>query len=176
MRPSPTIASFLLLLLSYRTLGTSDASDVEPNTECLATDEEYSTFVCLAGESLRISCEDAEVSDCPQWAARGECKQNPQYMLVHCRKSCGSCISLHPGDVPQIAPDAKTRHQVLQRLYETQEYLHHEADRSVDILHKCLNKHSECTHWWASGECNTNAAFMKKECGPACQTCDSIVP
>jgi prolyl 4-hydroxylase len=34
---------------------------------------------------------------CPRWAARGECYQNPKYMvgtqdtLGFCRKSCGLC-------------------------------------------------------------------------------------
>jgi ShK domain-like len=170
---------YLVLLLAVPSRGAASAVptnwDLEPKTECLATDEDYSNFVCLGGDSLRIPCIDAE-DQCPQWAAQGECNKNPKYMLVHCRKSCASCISLHAGDVPQIAPDPKTRQKVLQRLYETQEYLHHEADRNVDTLRKCHNKHSECTFWWAHGECTSNPAFMETECGPACQTCDKIVP
>ncbi|KAG7346743.1 ShK domain-like protein [Nitzschia inconspicua] len=179
MTLSRTFVHCLVLLFTVPTGGmtfpsASAKGDIEPKTECLATDEDYSTFVCLPGEPLRIPCED-EDGQCPEWAARGECSQNPAYMLPHCRKSCASCISLHPGDVPQIAPDQKTRHLVLRRLYETQEYLHFEADRNVETLRKCLNKHSECTHWWANGECSSNAAFMEAECSPACQTCDKIV-
>ncbi|RWV89625.1 hypothetical protein GW17_00048220 [Ensete ventricosum] len=41
-------------------------------------------------------CTD-EDANCPQWAAKGECKRNPVYMLGtpdyygSCRKSCGAC-------------------------------------------------------------------------------------
>ena len=27
--------------------------------------------------------------NCPYWASRGECKKNPRYMLLNCKKSCG---------------------------------------------------------------------------------------
>ncbi|KAL9669094.1 hypothetical protein QQ045_006635 [Rhodiola kirilowii] len=33
---------------------------------------------------------------CPQWAAQGECENNPKYMVGvngHCKKSCGVCAS-----------------------------------------------------------------------------------
>jgi hypothetical protein len=165
----------LIILFAVLTREASAVTNVDPKTECLATDEDNTAFACLAGESLRIPCADAD-ERCPDWANQGECTKNPQYMLVHCRKSCTSCISLHGSDVAQIAPNERTRPQVLKRLYETQEYLHNEAERNVDTLRTCFNKHSECTHWWADGECSTNPAFMETECGPACQTCDKIVP
>ena len=28
---------------------------------------------------------------CPYWAGIGECEANPNYMLVHCKLSCGVC-------------------------------------------------------------------------------------
>lgn len=42
----------------------------------------------------KIECKD-DVSDCPMWASwsSNECKTNAGYMLVHCRKSCGSCTA-----------------------------------------------------------------------------------
>jgi hypothetical protein len=168
--------SVVLFAIPTQGTRTTIGTNLDPKTECLATDEDYTTFVCLTGESLRIPCDDAD-QRCPDWAKQGECTINPQYMLVHCRKSCTSCISLHgSSDIPQIAPNERTRPQVLQRLYETQEYLYYEAERNVDTLRKCFNKHSECTYWWANGECASNPAFMETECGPACQTCDRIVP
>jgi hypothetical protein len=96
-------------------------------------------------------------------------------MLLECRKSCGSCIPLHGGDIPQIAPSVNSRKRILNRLYETQEYLHREAGRTVETLKYCVNKHPECTHWWSSGECSTNSGFMHTECSPACQTCHKLV-
>ncbi|KIZ02233.1 hypothetical protein MNEG_5728 [Monoraphidium neglectum] len=35
-------------------------------------------------------CVDAN-EDCGAWAKSGECKNNPGYMLVSCRKACGAC-------------------------------------------------------------------------------------
>jgi hypothetical protein len=89
--------------------------------------------------------------------------KNPQYMKVQCRKSCHSCVSLHHGDVPQIAPDEQSKLRVLQRLYETQEYLHREAEGNVEILHRCFNKHEECTYWFLRGECEINPG-MTADC------------
>lgn len=140
-------------------------------TECLATNEDLTTFHCLPGEPLRIPCIDAEVVQCPQWAKIGECNKNPQYMLIHCRKSCETCIELNHGGVLQIAPVEETRRQVLQRLVETQEYQHWQAERSVDLLKTCVNGHELCTHWSLSGECEANAPYMDRECPAACRTC-----
>ena len=141
--------------------------------ECLATTPEFRSFHCMASESLRVPCIDDD-GRCKIWAGTGECQKNAQYMLVHCRKSCSSCIPLHPGEEPQIASSESTRSEVLKRLYETQEYLHKQADRNVETLKRCVNKHSECTHWWSIGECDTNSQFMHTECSPACQTCQKM--
>jgi hypothetical protein len=143
------------------------------NTECLASDEDLTSFHCLPMEPLRIACIDTE-EDCSEWAKKGECPKNPQFMLINCRKSCDSCISLHHGDTLQIAPDDKTRRQVLKKLVETQEYQHKEAERAVKTLKTCVNKHEMCTQWSLQGECESNASFMQQECAPACRTCDKL--
>lgn len=140
-------------------------------TECLASNEDLSTFHCLPVQPLRIPCVDTEVQRCPEWAGMGECSKNPQYMLIHCRKSCHSCIGLHHGDVLQIAPSEELRSQVLQRLVETQEYQHKLAEHSVETLKTCINKHELCTHWSIVGECQANPHYMQRECPAACQTC-----
>jgi len=36
------------------------------------------------------SCKD-DNANCPYWAQRGECRNNPGYMLAHCKKSCNNC-------------------------------------------------------------------------------------
>eukprot|EP00873_Tetraselmis_striata_P017154 jgi/Tetstr1/437418/TSEL_026100.t1 len=36
------------------------------------------------------SCAD-DNGDCDAWAARGECRANPGFMLEHCRRACGAC-------------------------------------------------------------------------------------
>jgi hypothetical protein len=167
--------------------GSIDKNKLIVKTECLATDEDYRSFHCLGApeESIRVPCID-ENEDCLNWANKGECQKNQQFMLVDCRKSCKSCIDLHggsnaavldsdDGDVQQIAIKEETRQKILKRLYETQEYLHREAKRNIQTMKRCVNKHSECTHWWSVGECKTNPGFMHAECSPACQTCHKIV-
>jgi hypothetical protein len=54
---------------------------------------------------------------------------------------------------------------------ETQEYQHTEAERTVETLKTCLNKHELCTHWSLQGECESNASWMQQECAPACRVC-----
>lgn len=167
----------LVLVLTYHCIFAKIADGAElptRTTECLATDEEMTSFQCLPSEALRVPCLDTD-ERCPEWARQGECRNNAQFMLVQCRKSCSSCIELHAGGISQIAPHEDTRPAVLRRLYETQQYLHENAERNVQTLQRCLNKHELCTHWWSIGECLSNPGFMSQECSPACQTCETIV-
>eukprot|EP00536_Pseudo-nitzschia_multiseries_P015725 jgi/Psemu1/312388/fgenesh1_kg.940_\ len=146
------VGSALCLL---QLLATASSMEEEVKMECLPTTTEFDSFHCVSSkESLRVTCSDGD-ERCEDWARQGECQSNPQYMLVDCRKSCKSCISLHPGDEPQVAYP-KTRS---------------DAKDNVENLKRCTNKHSECTHWWAVGECDKNPQFMKTECSAACQTC-----
>lgn len=39
---------------------------------------------------VKTDCIDRN-SRCAEWADRGECQKNPNYMLVWCRKSCRQC-------------------------------------------------------------------------------------
>jgi hypothetical protein len=142
---------------------------------CIASDDDFSHFHCnIISEKPRVDCIDQN-PQCSDWSKQGECSSNPQFMLTECRFSCGSCLDSHTSGVQQIAPDATTRPQVLQKLVETQEYLHTKAKHSVQSLTKCLNKHSLCTHWSVMGECKTNEVFMQAECAPACQTCEKVL-
>lgn len=63
--------------------------------ECLpvghANGSSATDFHCVSSKELAIPCED-EDSECRSWADRGECRQNPQYMLYNCRKSCETCV------------------------------------------------------------------------------------
>lgn len=44
----------------------------------------------IASLPLSTACND-NYTDCPKWAADGECTINPEYMLYNCAKSCQSC-------------------------------------------------------------------------------------
>ena len=54
-------------------------------------------YVTLIGSE--VQCIDENADDCDYWAETGECTENPEYMLNHCKKSCtgfrcsdGGCI------------------------------------------------------------------------------------
>lgn len=143
-------------------------------TECLAVDEELSSFHCLSVRDADrlVPCIDTKEDECPNWAAQGECTKNPQFMLLQCRKSCNSCIDLQQqGGVVQVAPHRENRSSILEHLVETQVYQHDLAHQSVEYLTTCVNKHELCTHWSLEGECKANPHFMYTECPAACRTC-----
>ena len=37
---------------------------------------------------------------------------------------------------------------------------------------KCRNNHVECSQWALGTGCDDNPEYMKRECGPACRSCD----
>jgi hypothetical protein len=172
----PIMLAFHCLLILLLCVSLSLAQK-EYKTECLPSNEDYSSFYCLPyhSEGSRIKCLDSD-TQCENWAKSGECNKNAQFMLIHCRKSCDSCVDLHHGSVLQIAPagdaDEKMRKEILQMLVETQQYIHTKADQSVTALTKCVNKDSSCTYWSLKGECHSNAQFMNRECAAACKTCE----
>mmetsp|Transcript_15434 Transcript_15434/g.31680 ORF Transcript_15434/g.31680 Transcript_15434/m.31680 type:complete len:173 (+) Transcript_15434:196-714(+) len=171
MRFSSVALSFARLLTLKHMFGIVGASSEDVKIECLPTTEDLDSFRCMAASSKKVPCIDADAR-CEGWSKKGECKNNPQYMQVHCRKSCSSCISLHSGDVLQIAPNMQ-HDRILERLYDTQNYLHRLAQRNVQSLQRCVNRNSHCTFWWAVGHCENEEHnfFLSKECPLACQTC-----
>jgi len=51
-----------------------------------------------AGGTAAAVCEDA-LPSCKAWAAKGECQQNPVYLLVNCKLSCSVCSAENPADL-----------------------------------------------------------------------------
>merc|ERR1712050_164749 len=50
-------------------------------------------------------CKDLDdPSNCKTWANMGECKKNPNYMLVKCKKSCGKCPTTTGSEKPCYTP------------------------------------------------------------------------
>ena len=186
----PLIVLFQILGWSSSASGDSVLNNSNNNrrravqqSECIPINDDYRSFYCVSSppqeeeELLRVQCLD-EDKRCSDWANRGECGRNPQFMLTGCRKSCKSCIDLHghtSNSIPQIA-DAQTRREVLKRLFETQKYMHLQAKRNIETIQRCVNKHAECTHWYILGECSANPTFMDTECPVSCMTCNKVVP
>ena len=68
----------------------SETDDKTKNeSETAATDNKKQTAVT---ESDASSCKDNH-EKCAFWAEYGECKNNPNYMLTNCRKSCKKCLN-----------------------------------------------------------------------------------
>jgi ShK domain-like len=159
---------FSSAIIALWTIG-SPLTFVDAVSECVATGVEMTSFQCFASAKADLKCEDTD-NRCPQWAGNGECKSNPQYMLLWCRKSCESCISGHAGEV-QVAPDPKTRDRVIQLIKDTQQYLKEQSEFKAKILRTCRNENQMCAYFAILGECTKNQAYMHDKCAAACKTC-----
>ena len=137
-------------------------------SECLALNEEFSKFHCYTSPH-KIKCEDTD-KRCVDWGKRGECKSNPQYMLIYCPKSCEACISGHAG-TPQRVRKEKDITKVVAQMEATRLHLKETAEFKAKILRTCTNNHALCSDWAANGECDKNPKFMHQSCKPACQIC-----
>ena len=51
-------------------------------------------ILCTIPHSIRAGCSDKH-PECKEWAASGECRANPDWMLVNCQESCGLCGELN---------------------------------------------------------------------------------
>ena len=43
-----------------------------------------------------------------------------------------------------------------------------------ELKELCRNEHEHCTVWALSGECEVNPTYMKRNCAPACFSCDYL--
>lgn len=50
----------------------------------------YGQENCFQDEQDAAACEDSD-KFCIDWAQEGQCKSNASWMLINCRKACGSC-------------------------------------------------------------------------------------
>ena len=145
------------------------------------------------GEGVKITklvCEDNN-EQCSELADAGECKTNPSYMNLNCRKSCELCagqervnpklrlMELSQGsdmgaeqdfvdkDWPKVSAE-----QTSEAIKKAREYLANDT-KNIDseIMKLCRNQHSQCTIWALYGECDKNPGMMKKSCAPACHSC-----
>lgn len=124
--------------------------------------------------------------NCDFWASKGECVNNPNYMLKGCRKACNSCAGgrLRSNDKAQLdekdrilkeveafgveqtvdgSESPKTMLVVRQTVDYMKNYIHAENPThrlSADIISACTNNEKLCAFWAAIGECENNAGFM----------------
>jgi len=98
-------------------------------------------------------CEDNN-KRCQEWADRGECKINPNYMLKWCRLSCKVCTG---STGTTSAPVPVTTSVPVSTLPST--------DPS------CTNNHDRCQEWADRGECKKNPRYMLRMCKKSCKVC-----
>lgn len=63
--------------------------------ECVCTLQPFmhrrtTTVICLCAVADCIDL-GGHTGRCEEWAAAGECRTNPGYMVPNCRRSCGAC-------------------------------------------------------------------------------------
>lgn len=85
-------------------------------------------------------CVDKNES-CKYWASKGECKNNPNYMLVNCKKSCKKCGGGGGGGG---------------------------GDENKG---DCVDKNESCNYWASNGECQNNPDYMLVNCKKSCKNC-----
>ncbi|KAL9178578.1 hypothetical protein ACHAXT_001916 [Thalassiosira profunda] len=145
-------------------------------------------------------CIDFDEDQCKEFAAKGQCDENPGFMEYECSVSCGTCEKFDAayealregsGDGPctDKYPECKGWAGMGECSFNPG-FMQVECERSCmlcyedtnqfgntpennRINYKCRNTHAECS-FWAVDECDEddpNAEWMVTNCGPACRTC-----
>lgn len=166
-------SSFLLVAASTADSDVCKAND--PREECLADD---TIAAATADDEDAPHCVD-EHDDCRHWSENDECNKNPDYMLLHCKKSCKVCGIVDDTDfgLPQEIPRTANFNAIKQIIAKSTEYMKviNGDEKYKDVRSKCQNQHAECSQWALGSGCDDNPNFMKQQCAPACQSCDHIL-
>jgi hypothetical protein len=114
-----------------------------------------------------IPCKN-EDEECDFWAEEGECELNPDYMLTHCSKACGTCLEYvagtdQYGELQQYysrEADFVLEHKEKMHRYMTEEVFV-DDEKFGNVRDRCLNRHTDCMKWAAANECVNNPNYMK---------------
>lgn len=91
--------------------------------------------------------------NCAKWAAEGECRNNPNFLLSNCALSCGSCHAVEGWG--EEAAERTGQQRFLQQ----------------DVDKVCGDEFERCGEWAAEGECSINTRFMQFRCKYSCWKC-----
>ena len=159
-------------------------------SECFASSTDFDSFQCYPSRiflndltnndededddedediEMIASCIDSD-ERCPEWSEKDECQRNPQYMLVNCRKSCGTCVNGHAGTT-QVIPDPSLNEEGMKKLLQTAKYMYDLTSRNIKSHKSCYNSDPMCTYWAIHGKCKSDAETMKQKCAATCQFC-----
>jgi ShK domain-like len=194
MRSSLFLLLVVLLLTSLPLIqagGSVKNNNNKVRGECIPYQTDLSGYHChrpttnstastsSSTSSSPSSCID-ENEQCATWSKQGECTSNPHYMLLHCAKSCNSCVSAHAGTTQIVGDESDliNARLVLDHVISTEHYLREEVLYKVHYLQTCLNRHELCTVWALQGHCEDGSEtqeYMEQKCAPACKTCHKTV-
>jgi prolyl 4-hydroxylase len=179
-RLQPLLVALLLLFFAFPS---SDAAAAdESNSVCTANDAGAECSAATISEEddddTPSSCVD-EHEECQNWSEHGECDKNPGYMLFNCKRSCKVCPIIDDNDFgkPQEIPQGENFDKVREVIIKSTEYMRRIRKDEVyhEVRQMCLNQHAGCSQWAVGSGCEDNPYFMKKQCAPACQSCDFIL-
>ncbi|XP_074658082.1 uncharacterized protein LOC141911033 [Tubulanus polymorphus] len=114
-------------------------------------------------------CEDNHGS-CAQWAKDEECKKNPVYMLINCKKSCELCKQ-------ECKDESKscTSWAIQGKCYEKPFQMMFKCQKACKVCGKpnpdCLDNNVQCPEWARQGECLKNPKYMLLQCKDSCHMC-----
>jgi hypothetical protein len=84
------LSSFLVEINSQQQIAVEKSTPVTTGTVSTESITNIQTPQCIDNNQW-----------CSDWASKGECKNNPDYMLYNCAKSCNSCDKLQSVATPQ---------------------------------------------------------------------------
>ncbi|KAL7534478.1 hypothetical protein ACHAXR_005903, partial [Thalassiosira sp. AJA248-18] len=174
MRSQRGMPLILLLAIAVVAAGAIPLLVAADSAVCSANDEE-----CLNDANDRGDCIDDHPEDCKAWSEIGECHANPGYMLKYCRLSCNACEAFHENNdfgKPQLIPTdfATSVKQVISKSVEYMQIVN--ADPKYNpVRSDCRNNDERCSEWALGTGCDDNPKYMKRECSPACHSCDYVL-
>ena len=154
--PSPSISE-------KDTLAPSDPSCIDANDAC----EELSD----TGECSRTKCS--------VWALENECVNNPNYMNVNCKKSCGLCDGSGPIEGPCVDENERCGEWASENeCINNPNYMNVNCKKSCGLCDgsgpiegPCLDENERCGEWASENECINNSEYMNVYCKNSCGLC-----
>mmetsp|Transcript_4474 Transcript_4474/g.6322 ORF Transcript_4474/g.6322 Transcript_4474/m.6322 type:complete len:643 (-) Transcript_4474:12-1940(-) len=123
---------------------------------------------------------------CEEYSKMGYCTSQHDSMRLICAQTCLICIPNHHISfrigVPQriISRNVDIIHETLNVIINSHFYMRTimTQEEYAPIRTACQNTHELCSHWAALQMCTEydTQSFMTEQCGPACNTCDHLIP
>jgi curved DNA-binding protein CbpA len=164
---------------------TLQAERTDRKGEAISENSSLLIFKVLS-DSAKMVISDSDCidlsADCEDWQRRGECRSNREFMRSECPRSCDSCRrspSAPPTNKAATATAATTRAKVEAQRREVKVEVKAKVQgaakggksNSMPSRPGCTDKHAKCKAWADSGECESNAAYMREQCARSCDYC-----